>query len=373
MATNIGMYGTTNFAKSKTFDYATGVVDVTTPGTSVDLNPEVIAKEVLKTIASLDKDQSEVNLETDPNPLDNIIRNEVIALFKYRKLSQSDIKDALDLYAQGQDASQNMSVEQSIILLTQARDLEYITEAEYLSLSSAPGTFWFNNNAAYLKVLNFQLSLPSTIPTIDELKIAGIVEFILTTVRANPEAVIDENLVRKYTEDYINNILLSSEFIGYDKAQQIYADPKFLMQILDKTTLKYFLYRVKPYLNFITDANIATIMEWLPSQYINIETIFSATQIRLMVDKELDIKNLILKTLTLDEVQKKFNELAAQFKKDFTEAFTNEKLMELIELTINKMYPELTLVQIYQNLATTFNTTISDEKIAAIENYLTNY
>lgn len=370
MATNIGLPAT-NFATPKTFEYVTGSVVVGDPTTTID--PTTIQNEVLKTLGSLNKHPEEVNLEVDKNPLDNIIRNEVISLLEYRKLSRSDIQEALALIAAGQDASNNMSSDQAEILLQQARDLEFITTQEYLGLATTPNMFWFNYPQAYKKVLDFQLSLPSAIPTIDELKVAGAENLIIETVRNNPEAVIDENLVQRYTENYINNVLLSSEFIGYEKAQKIYADPKFLMQILDKTTLKYFLYRVKPYLNFITDAKIDTIMEWLPSQYINIENIFTTTQIRLMIDKELDIKNLILKTLTLDEVQRTFNDLAAKFKVDFTEAFTNEKLMELIEITVNKMFPTLTLTEIYQNIATTLKTKIDDTKISSIENYLINY
>lgn len=370
MSTNIGLYGTTNFTKAKTIEYATGTQTINDPN---DIDPDMVAREVLKTIGSLNKHQDEVNLETDKNPLDNIIRNEVIDLFNYRKLSKSKINNALDQIGLGQDPSPMFTVEEATILLTQARKLEYISESEYLGMSGTPQTFWFRFQEEYLKTLNFQLSLPATIPTIDELKVAGMVEFILTTIRENPESVIDENLIKQYTEQHIDDILLSSEFIGYEKAQKIYADPTFIMNILDKSTLKYFLYRVKPYLNFITDDKIDTIMEWVPSQYPTIGNIFTPTQIRLMIDKELDIKNLILKTLTLEEVQRNFNELAAQFKIDFTEAFTNEKLMELIQIVVDRMFPPLSTIQIYENLATTFKTTISETKITSIEDYLTKY
>lgn len=371
MQQTLGGMSATNFQKSQTFEYSSGKIDYNTPSTTID--PNLIANEVLKTIGSLNKHPEEVNLETDPNPLDNIIRDEVVTLLNFRKLNKVDIQYALDQHALGNDPSPGFSAEEHIILLTQARDLEYITEAQYLDWSSNPSTFWFNDKEAYLKTLNFQLSLPNNVPTIEELKVAGIVQFIIDTVKANPEAVIDENLVKKYTEDYINNILLSSEFIGYEKAQKIYADPTYLMSILDKTTLKYFLYRVKPYLAFITDENINAIMDWLPSQYPNITSIFSATQIRLMVDKELDIKNLILKTLTISEVQKTFNDLATKFKEDFKTAFTNEKLMELIQLTINTMYPVPTTEDIYKHLSEVFNVTIDTNKINSIENYLLNY
>ena len=369
MSVNLGLQASTNFAKAKTFEYVTGTKPVTPPTT---IDTEAIDNEVLKIITSLNKNPSSID-PLDKNPLDNIIRDEIVNLLNYRKLSKSTIQNAFTNLANGQDMDTVMSAEEDIILLTQARDLEYITEDQYLGLISHPNTFWNNFPEEYKKVLQFQLELPSTIPTIDELKISGIENFILTTVRDNPEVVIDENLVQRYTENYINNILLSSEFIGYEKAQKIYADPKYLMQILDKTTLKYFLYRVKPYLNFITDDKINTILEWLPSQYLNIETIFSTTQIRLMIDKELDIKNLILKTLSLDEVQRTFSELAINFKNDFISSFSNEKLIELIKITIDTLYPGTNISDIYKNIAETFKIEISDAKIQSIEDYLTNY
>lgn len=365
-----------NFSKPTSFEYSSGSVVVApnpNPNPTVGIDESKVQELVLQKIASLNKNQDEVDLLNDKNPLDNIIVNEVITLLGYRKLSHSDIQRALELHAQGQDASHDMTYEQHVILLTQAKELEYITEQQYLSISGTPNMFWFNFPEAYLKVLDFQLKLPSTIPTIEELKIAGIVELILTTVKENPDAYIDENVIQYYTEKYINNLLLSSEFIGYEKAQKIYADPLYLMNILDKETLRYFLYRLKPYLNFITDAKISQIMGWLPSQYNQLNTVFTPTQIRLMIDKELDIKNLILKTLTLEEVTRTFNELAAQFKVDFTNTFTNEKLMELIQLTIEKMYPILTNEEIYQNLATLFETEITPEKINNIEAYLASY
>lgn len=92
-----------------------------------------------------------------------------------------------------------------------------------------------------------------------------------------------------------------------------------------------------------------------------------------MVDKELDIKNLIMKTLTLEGVQQTFNDLAIKFKKDFTEAFTNEKLMELIQLTIDRMFPVLDTTQIYEQICSQFNIDYNQVDIDSIESYIDNY
>lgn len=371
MQQNIGLYGSTNFVKSTPMNYTVGV-PITNPGNNTPSNLD-IANEVLKTIGTLNKDQSQVDFTKDPNPLDNIIVNEVITLLNYKKIDKQDINFALEQHSKGLDPSVGFSVEQHNLLLEQAKDLEFITLEQYNQLKTMSPSFWSLNPEAYLNILAFQLSLPATTPTIAELETIGIANYILQTVRNNPEAVIDENLVKLYTERYINTILLSSEFIGYEKAQKIYSDPNYLMQILDKSTLQYFLYRVKPYLPFITDEKVNTILSWLPSQYVNIGTIFTPTQIRLMVDKELDIKNMILKTLSLTEVQNTFNELAEKFKTDFTNAFTNEKLMELIELTITNMFPIPSNEDIYARLANIYSIEIDQTKINLIEDYLSNY
>lgn len=373
MNTALGTPSFTNFSTPKTFEYTSGAEPIDSPVPSNYISEKQIEEIILKKIASLKKGTEEINLIKDPNPLDNIIRDEVIYLLGFRKVSHTDIKRALDLYEKGQDASHDMSFDQHIILVSQARELEFITETEYLSLVTQPNMFWYLYPEPYLKTLQFQLNLPSLIPTIEELKIAGTEKLILDTVKNNQEGLIDPNIINMFTGKHINEILLKSEFIGYDKAQLIYKDPIYLLNILDKQTLESFLIRVQPYLNFITPEKINDVLKLLPSQFNLITNYFTPTQIRLMIDKELDIKNLILKTLTLEEVNKTFNSLAEEFKVDFTKSFTNEKLIELIQLTIKQLYPIPTNEEIYQNLAILYNTEISTQKIEQIENYLNNY
>lgn len=373
MSTNIGLGSSNIFTKPKAFVYDVGPVQNLKVEENANIDPEKIRLEVLKTIGSLNPDQSQVDLDKDENPLDNIIIDQVVKIMSLRKIARTKIQMAIQLISQGQDPFTVFSQEENILLLTQTRQLEKISETEYFALSSSPVNLWFNHRELYMDMLQFQLSLPETVPTIDELKLAGMVDFIIKTVKENPEAVIDVNLIQKFTKEYIDTVLLSSEFIGYDNAQKIYKDPAQILRILNKTQMNNFLYRVKPYLQFITDDKIKTIFEWLPSQYGNINTLFSDTQIRLMVDKELDIKNLIMKTLTLEGVQQTFNDLAIEFKKDFTETFTNEKLMELIQLTIDRMFPVLDTTQIYEQICSQFNIDYNQVDIDSIESYIDNY
>ena len=373
MSTNIGLGSSNIFTKPKAFVYDVGPISNLKVEEHSSINTENIRKEVLKSIGSLNPNQDEVDLEKDGNPLDNIIIDQVMDILSLRKIARTKVQMAINLISQGQDPFTVFSQEENILLLSQTRKLEKITEIEFLNLSPSPVNLWFNHKELYMEMLQFQLSLPENVPTIDELKLAGIVDLIIKTVKENPDAVIDVNRIHVFTKEYIDNVLLSSEFIGYENAQKIYKDPSFILRILSKTQMNYFLYRIKPYLAFITDEKIKQIFEWLPSQYGQINSVFTDTQIRLMVDKELDIKNLIMKTLTLDGVQTTFNDLATQFKKDFTEAFTNEKLIELIQLTIEKLFPILDTTKIYEQICSQFNIDYTTVDIESIESYIDNY
>lgn len=94
MSSNLGYQNPLSFAQPTPVQTVTMVTPNTSPS---NLDTGAIANEVLKTIASLNKNQSEVNLNIDKNPLDNIIINEVIDLLSYRKLSRSDIEYALEI------------------------------------------------------------------------------------------------------------------------------------------------------------------------------------------------------------------------------------------------------------------------------------
>ena len=335
------------------------------------MKTETFRRQILQIIRSLSKTEPKT-LEEDQNPLDNIIRNEVSNFLEFRRISKSKIKEAKNLITQGQNPYTVFTGDENLILLNQALNLEHINNETHISLLQNPTNLYNEYPTIYRDLLDFQELLPSNIPTIEELRLAGAIEFILNTVRENPESVIDEELIKEYTNNYIDNVLLTSEFIGYTKATQVYANPQQTLLILTKTEFRNWARRVGLYLKFVTEEKIQKIETLIPSQYLTIVDYFTPEQLRLMIDKEIDIKNLILKAITIKDLQVEFNKLAEQFKIAFEILFTNEKLMEMIYNALFFVYKDFDINKFYERLQIITGTEFSPDRIAAIENYLEN-
>ena len=335
------------------------------------MKTETFRRQILQIIRSLSKTEPKT-LEEDQNPLDNIIRNEVSNFLEFRRISKSKIKEAKNLITQGQNPYTIFTGDESLILLNQALALEHINNETYISLLQNPTNLYNEYPTIYRDLLDFQELLPSNIPTIEELRLAGAIEFILNTVRENPESVIDEELIKEYTNNYIDNVLLTSEFIGYTKATKVYANPQQTLLILTKTEFRNWARRVGLYLKFVTEEKIQKIETLIPSQYLTIVDYFTPEQLRLMIDKEIDIKNLILKAMSIKDLQVEFNILAEQFKIAFEILFTNEKLMEMIYNALFFVYKDFDINKFYERLQIITGTEFSPDRIAAIENYLEN-
>lgn len=335
------------------------------------MKTEGFRKQILQIIRSLSKTEP-ATLEEDANPLDNIIRKEVASFLEFRRISKTKIKEAKNLITLGQNPYNNFTGDENLILLNQALALEYINQEAYITLLENPVNLYNRFPKAYKELLDFQEALPTNIPTIEELRLAGAVTFILDTVRENPESVIDENLIEDYTNKYIDTVLLTSEFIGYTKATQIYANPNQTLLILTKTEFRNWARRVGLYLKFVTEEKIQAIEDLIPSQFLTIVDYFTPEQLRLMIDKEIDIKNMILKAITIKDIQVEFNKLAEEFKVAFEILFTNEKLMEMIHNALYFVYKDFDLNKFYTRIAIITKTEFPQSRIDQIENYLQN-
>lgn len=333
------------------------------------LQTDSAKKKILNIIRGLHKGEDLPSLDEDENPLDNIIREEIRTFLNFRRLSKSKIKKAKMDLTKGEIPT--FSQEELIILINQALSLEYINTSEHHQLLADPmGILSITYATIFKQLLDFQESLPNNIPTLEELEITGIVSFILDTVRNNPEAVIDEFLIKQYTEQHIDNILLSSDFLGYTKASNIYANPGNILLILSRHEFREFARRVGLYLKFVTEEKINLALGLMPSQHLEITRIFSPEQIRMMIDKELDIKNLILKAMSIKDIEATFRRLADEFTIAFEQNWTEERLENIVINTFKLYTSEPTLEEIYANVARFTNSEINYERLLKIEDEL---
>ena len=67
------------------------------------------------------------------------------------------------------------------------------------------------------------------------------------------------------------------------------------------------------------------------------------------------------------------NRAPREFKEDFQELFTEEKLIELVTITIGSLYPEKNTEEIYSAICTEYNIDIAGLDIASIETKIQNY
>ena len=307
----------------------------------------------------------------DTNPFDNIARAEIFKILNFRKLSKVTVRDALQDIADGQEPSLRFSPDESSTLLEQARELELITEDQKTDLMNNVSGLYSLVPENYKNLLNIQLKLPTTIPTEEELQLAGIQAIILETVRSNPESIVDEALIQQYTKSHIEHILMQSEFIGWAQTSKIIRNPYNIFDIINQETVISLLNRVRGYLSFVTEEKIEKIASWFPGEY-DIESLFTEDQIRMVMDKELDIKNLVLKALSFEEVNNLFNTLSADFKTEFTEAFTEEKMKGLILAVFDEVFPALSTYEFLQEASTSLTLTTDSDKLQAISDRVDN-
>lgn len=81
-----------------------------------------------------------------------------------------------------------------------------------------------------------------------------------------------------------------------------------------------------------------------------------------------------MKSMSVGEVTNLFNKLSATFKADFTETYTDEKMINLIQIAIETMYPPRTTIDVYNNIYHSLGLdNPSEQKVMSIEEYMTQY
>lgn len=241
-----------------------------------------------------------------------------------------------------------LNPDEMIDLINQAYLLGFITEEQKnQSLTTNTKFRTFIKTDDYKKLLDYQLTyiplIKRYIPEIAELQTKGLDTHILSFVNDNFFTLLNNNeiFVFEQVETYLNKKYQTDSFISAEKIELIYAHPLDFLKILDTIELASLLDRVKYYLDYLTDSKV-NLLKALPDST-NILTYLSINEIKGIIDKEVDLKQSIIKALTLEEINKVFE--------SFKILFVNQDLKPIIFDAVKDMFllDELTAKTIIKN------------------------
>jgi hypothetical protein len=194
----------------------------------------------------------------------------------------------------------------------------------------------------YIKLLNNQLTYETVveryIPEIAELQTRGLDPHIVEVTTSNFLSILQNNQneleVIKIVEDFLLEKFKISTFLTTVKIESIYKYPTDFLKILSNNDLTDLLARVSPYLEFLTTSKINELNALLDDA--NILDYLTLSEIKSIMDKEVDLKYQIVTAITENDVEAMFNE--------FRTAFLTMDLNPIIENLINNK-TKLTLTQ----------------------------
>jgi hypothetical protein len=167
-------------------------------------------------------------------------------------------------------------------------------------------------NASEVKVaLDKQDEYELRVPNMKHLEDHGLLQSIENTIIANPDVLINLDLIEKYTSDFLDKKLKDDNNIGAANLELLLSAPSSTLDILTLSEFKSLLTRTAPYLDFISldDDFIELDKLTISSDIINI---YNSNELTLIFEKEIQLKELKSKTLTIEGVEKVFNKLKDQ-------------------------------------------------------------
>ena len=239
------------------------------------------------------------------------------------------------------------------IFFKQAFEFYYIDEAQYnILLSDKTKIYDLIMMNDIHEILFKQLGYKTRIPSMEDLENHGLYDSIVHVINNNSAVLINQTVVQNYTDNRVNQILNENVYLSFDNIEKILDIQSDMLHILAKDEVLSLMDRVKPYLSFITDIKIQELTTLLNNNDPDIIKIFSANEIKVILDKEVELKNKAIKTLTAEQMK----ELFKKFK------------LELINIELEPL-----IQQYFQILRTEMlGEDISSEVAAQVDIYLTN-
>ncbi len=239
--------------------------------------------------------------------------------------------------------------------LKQALEMDYITQAEYDSLVVDSSTLYdivLMNDIHTL--LYKQLTYITKIPAMEDLESNGLLDSIINVIQQNPDLTIDNPTVINYTDNYLLQLLNTTHFVSFNNAEYILDKPNDLLQIIPDQVIEL-LNRVKPFLSYITDDKINEIQTKIDNSNYSIDGIFSVNEIKLIIEKEIQLKYYILKALTPEKII----ELFETFKQELIDIEIESLVIQHFDILKTEMmsvnYDQLIKDQVDNYLITSYN------------------
>lgn len=256
------------------------------------------------------------------------------------------------------------------ILLKQASEMNYISEDEYQTLLFDHSQFYTLLEMNDIHELLFkQLSYVTRIPSISDLEANGLLDSIIRVIQLNPELLVEKDLVENYTEEILTNKLEENEYISFEKIELILNNQYDILHILETFETINLLQRVKPYLSFVTDDTINEVQTLIDNNDPNIDSVYSPNEIKIILDKEIELKNLLLKALTPETLRTLFEEFKTDLINVNLDTLINDKIQLLKDEMFGENYDDLISTQVDNYLTTRYHTVLNQMLATSFETF----
>lgn len=260
------------------------------------------------------------------------------------------------------------------VLLKQTYEMNYVSTKDYNTLIN-------NHDKIYdiipmndiHNILFKQLSYVTRIPSISDLEANGLLDAIIHVIQTHPELLTEEHIVDNYTDQYLTQKLKENVFVSFEKTEQILDIQENILKILTPDEMINLLNRVKPYLSFVDDDNIKAVKTLITNNDNNILSVYTQNEIKVIMDKEIELKNLLLKALTPESLQKIFDSFKDDFLNNNVTDIINNKIQALKDEMLGNNYDELISTQVDNYLTSKYNTLIKQMLASTFQTFKNDF
>jgi len=287
------------------------------------------------------------------NSLNLIIDERIKYDREYIILNQLHVKEGID----NPSNLLNIFTDQEFkIFFKQALEMEYISKYKYKKLlldKTKIYDYILMNEIQQLLLKNYLYKMQT--PDIIDLEKNGLLDSIIKVINENPELIVNEPTVINYTDEYLYHLMQIHRFISFKKAELILDSPKDIIHILEHDEMLSLLHRLKPYIDFLGDTEIAAVQSLIDKHSKDIEQIFSVNEIKILIDKEIELKYLILRALTPEKIEEMFE----KFKDELIGIQIGDMVTNMFDVLKNeifgKNYDGLIVSQVQNYMTSNYN------------------